>query len=815
MCLCLCLTICCLSERECPMSERKSHLMQTVAGENIDSSSGASSDSLQILVQLGLGAPQSYIYSVYTSRPITIGRDSDNDIIISSLFVSAQHGCITRSCEGWCYTDLNSSNGTLLNGELLFAPKGTQPLSRLLHFDDVLRVEGPNIPPEASVCIHFITPQARTLHSYDLSGLSTCLIGRSADNNIVLNHVGVSRLHAFISIRGNSSYLSDNHSTNGVSVGGRPVRGEYLLKDHDVIRIANYQLIYRDGKVDVLGGICDGIGLQVQNLSKTVKIGRGNSKTILDNVSLTANPGELIAIIGGSGTGKSTLMDAISGFTPKTGGIVLADGEDLHANYDSMKNLIGYVPQKDIVYDNLRLGQMLEYAAKMRMPSDASAAERAARVSQVLDIIRLKEHQEKYIRKLSGGQRKRASIAVELLADPQLFFLDEPMSGLDPGTEHSIMLSLRQLADSGKMIMLVTHSMLNLYLCDKVVVMGEGGKLCYCGHPSGMPRFFGVEQPEEAFAQIEGKAAQWHIRYNTQRLIKGEREAKRGDTGMQAVRGKIRMSVKHQYAIVTDRYLNIMLNNRSQLLGILGQALVFSLVVVLVSNKDVYTLYGATKTVNFVLACLGMWMGLFLAIREVTKERAILRREHMAGLSLRAYVLSKVTVLSGISLIQAAVLEGGYRLFATWFGKGHPPVAGVLMPQYLESFITLFLVIFSSVCLGLFLSAAIKQPERITPYILMPQIVLAGVLFDLGESFRFVGWLVTTYWGNRAMSASVGLNRLPAIISNEVAVSADMIAAYDPTAYNVLISWGALMLMALMLLLGCGLSLRKLPKEDR
>jgi ABC-type multidrug transport system ATPase subunit len=793
---------------------KEAGLLRTRAGDQTYMPSRRE-DTLQVLVRVGIGAPQPFLFSTYRDRPIVIGRSPDCDIVVCSDFVSAQHGFISRVEQDYVYTDNNSSNGTQLNGEYLYSPKGEACQSRKLQFGDVLRVEGPGIPSEQSVRIHFVTPQARTLQTYDLSCLQTCMIGRGADCQVVLNHVSVSRHHALITRRTDGYYLQDNRSTNGLSLNGKRLLHEQKLQDYDSIRIANAQLIYCQGRLEVLGSAGEGLGLKVENLSK--KVGRGkNKKTILDNVSLACNPGELIAVVGGSGAGKSTLIDAISGFTPKTGGQVLADDVDLHENYDTMKSLLGYVPQKDIVYDNLRLRDMLDYAARMRMPADTTKQERALRVDKVLDIIRLKEHQDKLIRKLSGGQRKRASIAVELLADPQLFFLDEPMSGLDPGTEHSLMLSLRQLADSGKMIMLVTHSVLNLYLCDKVIVMGAGGKLCYCGHPSGMPRFFGVKRPEEVFEQLEGKATQWCSRFQTEQLIQAGFQPLREQDTQPRRDKKARLGFLQQYAIITQRYSKIMLNNRSQLLGILGQAFVFSLVVVLVSNKNVYSLYGATKTVNFVLACLGMWMGLFLAIREVTRERAILRREYMAGLRLSAYVCSKVTVLAAIALVQAFVLEVGYRLFAGWLDKGSPPVDGVLMPQSIESFITLFLVILSSVCLGLFLSAATKQPERITPYILMPQIVLAGVLFDLGENFRFVGWLVTTYWGNRAISASVGLNDLPAMITEAGPVMAsDMLEIYNATGYNLLISWAALLVMGLVLLVGCGLVLRKLPLEDR
>ena len=176
-----------------------------------------------------------------------------------------------------------------------------------------------------------------------------------------------------------------------------------------------------------------------------------------------------------------------------TSGKVLINGENLYDNYDELKYNIGYVPQEDIVYSNLTLHDTLQYAAKLRMPDNTTRKERNIRIKEVLEIVQLTELENSYIRQLSGGQRKRASIAVELIADPNLFFLDEPTSGLDPGTERSIMLTLRKMAEMGKTVILVTHNTLNLHLCDKVAFFGKGGKLCFFGRPKDALEFFGVD----------------------------------------------------------------------------------------------------------------------------------------------------------------------------------------------------------------------------------------------------------------------------------------------------------------------------------
>ena len=237
-----------------------------------------------------------------------------------------------------------------------------------------------------------------------------------------------------------------------------------------------------------------GIGITVSHIVKTVKSGN-NSINICNDVSLEIRPAELVAIIGGSGAGKTTLMNAICGYNKPTSGKVVINGEDLYEKdtYEALKSVIGYVPQQDIVYDNLTLFSMLNYAAKLRLPDDTSPAERERRVREVIDMVELSSKADTMIRRLSGGQKKRASIAVELLSDPQLFFLDEPASGLDPGTERNLMRTLKNMTQSGKTVILVTHSTLNLQDCDKILFMGRGGNLCYSGNMESAKRFFKID----------------------------------------------------------------------------------------------------------------------------------------------------------------------------------------------------------------------------------------------------------------------------------------------------------------------------------
>ena len=176
---------------------------------------------------------------------------------------------------------------------------------------------------------------------------------------------------------------------------------------------------------------------------------------------------------------------------------------------------MGYVPQDDIIHLDLTVYKALDYAARLRMPADTSRQEREQRIREVIDELDLKACAERTIKQLSGGQRKRVSIGVELLTRPSLFFLDEATSGLDPATEAAMMKLLRKLADQGRTIILITHATKNVMACDKVVFLARGGLLAYFGPPEDALKYFGVKDFDEIYERLEsgGKPEEWAQRY--------------------------------------------------------------------------------------------------------------------------------------------------------------------------------------------------------------------------------------------------------------------------------------------------------------
>lgn len=338
------------------------------------------------------------------------------------------------------------------------------------------------------------------------------LIGRGSVNTIVMDSPGISRKHAAIMNQNGVYTIIDYGSMNGVYVNGKRVNRDEQIAEKDMIQIANFLFFVVDGKL-LYQGAMSGVSLRLENISKEVGRGAGRKK-ILNQVYGDIGSNEFVAIIGGSGAGKTTVMNAMSGFDRDIEGNVFCNGIDLRRNFNSLKNMIGFVPQQDIIYENLKLKKMLLYTAKMKMPSDTTRAEMELRIYKVLEMVDLTQHADTYIRKLSGGQKKRASIAVELLADPGLFFLDEPTSGLDPDTEQSLMHTLASLSKSeGKTIIMVTHTTQSIHLCDKVIFMGPGGKICYCGPPSEMNEYFGKQDLVEIYNELAVNTDNWNGYY--------------------------------------------------------------------------------------------------------------------------------------------------------------------------------------------------------------------------------------------------------------------------------------------------------------
>mgnify|MGYP000454689760 FL=1 len=538
------------------------------------------------------------------------------------------------------------------------------------------------------------------------------------------------------------------------------------------------------------------------DIVKKVRV-KFKTQEIASHTSMTIKPSEFVAFVGGSGAGKSTFMKCISGVDRPTSGKVLINGENLYDNYDELKYNIGYVPQEDIVYSNLTLHDTLQYAAKLRMPDNTTRKERNIRIKEVLEIVQLTELENSYIRQLSGGQRKRASIAVELIADPNLFFLDEPTSGLDPGTERSIMLTLRKMAEMGKTVILVTHNTLNLHLCDKVAFFGKGGKLCFFGRPKDALEFFGVDDFVDIYTLLNEDVELWYNKFKSiEETIKVEE-----DIEEKAKIKKKKKSFFRQLMILISRYIKLITNDFQQLFLLIAQAPVVAILLAMVASEDIYSSYDDTKAIMFSIGCASIWLGLLNSVQEICKEKVILQKEHMADLKLSSYLLSKFIVQGIIAFIQATLLVG---IFQKIVGSSEH---SILIDGYWDIQLVSFLSILAAASTGLFISAVVKNSNiamSVIPLILVPQLLYSGMLFKLDGITDFVSNFVLCRWTVEALGTSVNLNDL-----THIAQTINPLIEIEPENYftftteHMIEVIGIILLMTAVLMLASYFVLRK------
>ncbi|MDQ6661927.1 MAG: FHA domain-containing protein, partial [Chloroflexota bacterium] len=436
-----------------------------------------------------------------TKAVINIGRHPSNDIVINEDVISGFHAQIVREGNQLILIhptpqQPRTTNGLLYQGQHI---PGDQQFRKPLMRGDIFRIgdehgtlitltfnDGSGAPQD-------IIPE---IHPIPL-GVPVITLGRLPDNTVVLNHPQVSGHHAQL-VQAQGGYrIVDMGSTNHVYVNAQLVK-EQLLKPGDEVRIGPFKLTYTGTQL-TQHDESNSIRIDALHLKK-----EGNKHTVLINdISVAIPPRKFVALVGGSGAGKSTLLDALNGLRPAQQGAVLYNGQDYYKHLAAFSTQLGYVPQDDIIHRDLTVERALYYAAKMRLPSDFTQAQIKQRINEVLEDVEMTFRRKLMVSKLSGGQRKRISIALELLANPSVFFLDEPTSGLDPGLDRKMMFLLRKLADKGHTIVLVTHATNNINACDYVCFLCQGGRLAYFGPPDEAKAFFGKTDFAEIYSALE------------------------------------------------------------------------------------------------------------------------------------------------------------------------------------------------------------------------------------------------------------------------------------------------------------------------
>lgn len=750
-----------------------------------------------------------------TAPSASLGRADSCDIVVDAPGVSRLHALVVRENGAYKIRDQGSMNGLYVAGRRVE--------EALLCESDPIRIPDPYGNVVTLTCLPLDAPAAAPPapappgaiglppHRDELS------IGRDAGNDVTIDLPLVSRRHARLERQDGAVLLHDLNSTNGTFVNGQRLHGARALAEGDEIAIGPARFTFHGTAV---GQIVEQSTIRIDAVDLVRRTKRQGGQVILDTVSLTVLPQEFVAVVGGSGAGKSTLLHALCGAAPAQSGLVLFNGQDFYRNPGPYSGMIGYVPQDDILHRELPVERALDYAARLRLPPDTTPEERARRIGEVLADVKMEPQRGQAINKLSGGQRKRISIAVELLANPSVLFLDEPTSGLDPGLDKTMMSLLRLLCDNGRTIVLVTHATENINLCTLAAFVAGKGRLVYFGPPSDAPAFFGVQAFSDIYSFFDQnpdtveqreqlyRASPQHRTHVLDRRVAQPVPPAVTAPALPLDRRRARAAAWRQWTILTQRYAELLRRDRVNLGLLLAQAPIVALLLIVVASGDSFTpaAFGGTQQVLLMLTLAAIWFGTINAAREIVKERPIYLRERMVNLRIWPYVLSKFSVLAALSLAQAFVL-----LWIVTLKTPHLPAQGILTAASLEMYVTLALTALAGVAGGLLISSLVSSSDRamsIVPVILIAQVIFSGGPFDLGGVAGLFSLLAISRWCLAALGSTVNLNGLYAQLPTHLDDWPKTMYS-SPGAAHLLGYWLALLAFTGLLLVETYLSLRR------
>jgi ABC transport system ATP-binding/permease protein len=525
-----------------------------------------------------------------------------------------------------------------------------------------------------------------------------------------------------------------------------------------------------DSLAEPIGQPVDADCLQVHSLGLTLP----NGRQLLSDVSFTACRGSLSAIIGPSGAGKTTLAKLVAGAVTPTTGEVTFEGHNLHSEFVSLRHRIGAVPQDDVVHHRLTVDEALRYAAQLRLP-DATKDERAAAVSRVLEELELTQHARTRIDKLSGGQRKRASVAMELLTGPSLLILDEPTTGLDPALDRQVMAMLRRLADAGRIVLVVTHCLTYLDVCDQVLLLTSAGKTAYNGPPGEIETVMGTTSWADIFTTVGANPEEASREFLKCRQADAPQPAPSGQRAPSSLR-PLPCRLLHQTSTVARRQLRLVLADRGYLVFLAVLPFILGTLTALVpgdaglgrADPRGHT-PSESADIMILLNVSAVFMGAALTIRDLIGERTIFVREQRVGLSASAYLMAKIAVFCLIAAAQTAVLTAIVVL-----GKSAPTRGAVVAGDpVLELYLTLAATAAVSAVMGLAMSAAAKSQDQILPMLVisvMVSLVFAGGFIPVTGRIVFnqLSWAIPARWGFAASASTTDLHFVaPLVHSSE------------------------------------------------
>jgi ABC-type multidrug transport system ATPase subunit/pSer/pThr/pTyr-binding forkhead associated (FHA) protein len=753
-----------------------------------------------------------------TKNSVWLGRDPNCDIVMDAdaVMVSRKHAEIRREGDNFVVYDNGSFNGTLINEQRIstptpvyhddeiqlglggpvmrfnmpsrVAPKGASlagqravAASQAANLDAMLAEAGSKTMVFKADVSQKISKdqsnQPQLLMSLTFGNKPELIIGRAEQSDIRLDGLQISNQHARLVKTASGVDIEDLNSTNGVYIEGNRISRQ-RVSPNDSIQIGSFLL-----RVDQAGniGVFDTRSktrIDSVNITKEVKDRSGGGTIrLLDDVSLSIMPNEFVGLLGPSGAGKSTFMDALNGMRPASSGSVLINNLDLYQNLDAIKQSIGYVPQDDIIHRELTVYRTLYYVAKLRLSGDVSRSEIDQIINEVMDVTGLSERRDVPINQLSGGQRKRVSIAVELITKPSVIYLDEPTSGLDPATEEKIMKLFRQIAESGRTVILTTHAMENVKLFDKIVLLMRG-KLVFYGKPDEALKHVGASSFKELYDKIEDPieqrlqksggnrhqvteqvAEEWKNKFTQtpqykQNVYEPLKEI--GKVQSYQVKKKRRLGLFgsiRQFLTLSRRYWEVLFRDKFNLFILFVQAPIIAVLTYLVMGEN-----QPRDFAFFVMSLVAVWFGTSISAREIIRERAVYNRERMVNLGLIPYVFSKLFILGIIVGLQCLMLFVPLKFLDI---SGLMPMPGVMLgiPQLWVMLLTAGV----GIALGLLISSVVKTSEMATslvPLILIPQILFSGLVGVPSGLNKVVGLIMPATWSFDTMKRFSALDTL-------------------------------------------------------
>ena len=711
---------------------------------------------------------------VNPGNSFVIGRDKAADIQVVGSKVSRTHLRLEFDGVNWKATDLDSSNGSFIAGKPFQQTEIKDQISIFLGGMDgeEIRLHPLEIVSTKGDTKKVAIPKAKadqTLVATSIADLDKSYIdqasrirlqqririGRDATNDWHIDDLVVSRFHAEIVQNEQGGFdLVDLRSANGTFVNGLLIKRRELVIG-DLISIGNITRRFTSDGLDSPVGV-EGVDIVAKDVSFSV-----GDRQLLNEINFHLGPRTLTAIVGPSGAGKSTMLNVITGRTTPSQGEILIGGRDLHEEYGDLSQRIGLVPQADILHTRLTVKQALTYGAALRFPSETSAAEREERVLEVMEKLELTPRADLRIDKLSGGQRKRASIGLELLTKPSILVLDEPTSGLDPGLDAHVMETLRKLADDGQTVVLVTHSVDNLNFCDNVILLASGGRIAYAGPSSTVFTALGKSNWAEVFRLLSSPEAL---------LLSSKKRSGVTSATTQIAQEKIKkQSWIKQLATLSARYLRVIASDKYYLgllaaIPVLVGAICYATAGKLglgpgIPNKSGLVLNPIARSTLMILILGTVFIGLSTAIQEIIKENPIRLREKSVGIRSGTYLMSKVLVLGVITTLQAMIFAA-----IVLFNRPLPEQGVFFSNAYLEILLIISLLGLTSMCLGLVISALLSSTEQAMPILVgltMGQVVLSGALPGKNDGIMaLLAPLSPSYWSMNSLASSINLIKI-------------------------------------------------------